>query len=493
MQLLSQSITIRLRGWEIHMSETGDESVQLTDDQRRYFQSIFDYFKKNGAWPTFAQIERIHDDAGDLDAEEAAKSVGKSLFGGGYMPWTQPNYSVTLPLRIVAICDGSEHLMQLVVDTVGLAYRTWRQSENARITSEQLQNGWQVSDHDLRRLGLLLLDGGLTFWTGFGGVEESGAWFMQVGRGIRKYRDVKTVDELLAALPPLPAQVPLWPSIVPSVPRDGRPTVNDGIQPPVGADGSVASTRNDPTVPGGDHDVSRIFVSYRRDDSADICGRIYDQMEPKYGRDNVVMDVETIPLGVDFRPVLTEEVDDCDVMLVIIGRQWLTISNPNGQRRLDNPADFVRIEIEAALARGIPVIPVMVQNATIPRAEDLPPSLAELAYRNGITIHSDPHFHRDMDLLIGRLDDLIIDFPANSPVTGEQIRPWWVILRDERPSREWSQLEVAEKLGVPVRTLREVESGRFRPRGYLVKNLCDLYERTARELGFSDASQSVTG
>jgi hypothetical protein len=158
--------------------------------------------------------------------------------------------------------------------------------------------------------------------------------------------------------------------------------------------------------------MGKIFISYRRDDSADASGRIYDRLAPKYGPDNVFKDVDAIPLGVDFRRVLTEEVAKCDVMLVIIGRQWANISDDHGRRRLDNTSDFARIEVEAALARDIPVVPVLVQNAPMPQAGDLPSSLAGLAYRNGIIIHGDPHFHRDIDLLIGRLDALFSTLKA---------------------------------------------------------------------------------
>jgi hypothetical protein len=116
--------------------------------------------------------------------------------------------------------------------------------------------------------------------------------------------------------------------------------------------------------------------------------------------------VDNIPLGMDFRRVLTDEVAKCDLMLVVIGRQWLGVTDEHGQRRLDNPSDFVRIEVEAALARDIPVIPVLVQNAPMPQERSLPSSLAPLAYRNGISERGDPYFHQEMDLLIRRLDAL---------------------------------------------------------------------------------------
>jgi hypothetical protein len=278
------------------MSETGDNSLHLTDGQKRYFQTIFNYFEENGAWPTFAQVERILDHSGGPDAEEIAKEIGRTLFSGFYMPWSQPNAEVKLPLRVVAVCAGSEHLMQLVLDTVRLAYQSWQKSDNVRIASKQLQDGWKVSNHDIHRLGLLLMDGGVDFWTGFGSADESGAWFMAVGRGIRKYRDVKTVGQLLAALPPLLGASP-QPSAVPFGTRlDDRQTIDPANLWREIVSKTSAAVRSEPPDPGKEHAVSRLFISYRRDDSADASGRIYDKLEPKYGHGNVFKDVETFPL-----------------------------------------------------------------------------------------------------------------------------------------------------------------------------------------------------
>ena len=98
--------------------------------------------------------------------------------------------------------------------------------------------------------------------------------------------------------------------------------------------------------------MPKIFISYRREDSEHITGRLYDRLEPRFGRDNVFLDIDTIPFGVDFRDHLGEAVGRCDLLLVIIGEQWLDaryISGPrSNQRRLDDPSDFVRIEIESA-------------------------------------------------------------------------------------------------------------------------------------------------
>ena len=143
-----------------------------------------------------------------------------------------------------------------------------------------------------------------------------------------------------------------------------------------------------------------ITINYRRADSADEADRIYDSLVQKFGRDGVFKDVDTIPFGVDFREYLNEAVSKCSVLLAVIGKDWLTISDEAGNRRLDDPADFVRIEIEAALARGIPVVPILVQGASMPKADDLPSTLEGLAYRNGLPVRHDPDYHRDIDRLI---------------------------------------------------------------------------------------------
>jgi formylglycine-generating enzyme required for sulfatase activity len=150
--------------------------------------------------------------------------------------------------------------------------------------------------------------------------------------------------------------------------------------------------------------MTKCFLSYRREDTADITGRIYDCLVRHYGAENVFQDVDSIPPGVDFRKQLSEAVGRCQVLLAVIGRQWLTVTNRAGKRRLDDARDFVRIEIEAALQRDIPVIPMLVQGVEMPAEEDLPPTLQPLAYRNAITVNRDPHFHRDLDRLINHLD-----------------------------------------------------------------------------------------
>jgi hypothetical protein len=147
----------------------------------------------------------------------------------------------------------------------------------------------------------------------------------------------------------------------------------------------------------------KVFVSYRREDSADVTGRIYDRLLQTFYGQNVFKDVDSIPLGADFRVHLDEMVARCDVFLVVIGKQWLQAVDSSGKRRLDDPADFVRIELESALKRGIPVIPMLVRGAVMPSEAQLPSTLKGMAYRNGIQVRADPDFHNDMNRLIAGL------------------------------------------------------------------------------------------
>src|SRR5271163_4979860 len=129
-----------------------------------------------------------------------------------------------------------------------------------------------------------------------------------------------------------------------------------------------------------------IFISYRRDDAEGQAGRLFDDLVAHFGIDLVFMDVAGIEPGRDFRKVIDENVAACGVLLSIVGRTWLDSKDENGRRRLDDPLDFVRLETASALKRDIPVVPVLVQGAKMPRAEQLPEDLKDLAYRNGVEL-----------------------------------------------------------------------------------------------------------
>lgn len=98
------------------------------------------------------------------------------------------------------------------------------------------------------------------------------------------------------------------------------------------------------------------------------------------------MDVDSIALGRDFRQVLQQRLSSCDLLLALIGRDWVNAKNSSGQRRLEDPSDFVRLEIEAALKRNIPVLPVLVQGAQMPSVDELPEGIKDFAYRNGFEL-----------------------------------------------------------------------------------------------------------
>lgn len=149
-----------------------------------------------------------------------------------------------------------------------------------------------------------------------------------------------------------------------------------------------------------------IFISYRRSDSQDVTGRIYDRLIAKYERRQVFKDVDNIPLGVSFPAHLKQVLGKAGIALVIIGPTWTTATNADGQRRLDDPDDFVRVEVETALNANMPVIPILVSNASMPQASDLPPSMQKLLLRNGMAVRPDPDFHNDVDRLIAGIEHL---------------------------------------------------------------------------------------
>jgi hypothetical protein len=145
-----------------------------------------------------------------------------------------------------------------------------------------------------------------------------------------------------------------------------------------------------------------IFISYRREDSIAHAGRLYDRLSAHFGKERVFIDLDTIDFGVDFVAALQQSVASCDVLIAVIGKQWLDVKDEEGRRRLDNPEDFVRIEIRAALDRDIRVIPVLVGGSRIPRSIDLPDPIAKLARRNALDI-SDLHFDQSVGSLIASL------------------------------------------------------------------------------------------
>src|SRR5688500_15274990 len=148
----------------------------------------------------------------------------------------------------------------------------------------------------------------------------------------------------------------------------------------------------------------KIFISYRRADSGRDVGRIRDKLKKEFGEESVFRDLVDIPAGVDYRTVLNRETNGCDVMLVVIGPLWASVTDAQGNKRLLNPEDPTRIEIETGLQRveegKVMVIPVLVMDTRMPSRADLPESLLPLRNQNAISIHDDPYFDFDMERLI---------------------------------------------------------------------------------------------
>lgn len=150
--------------------------------------------------------------------------------------------------------------------------------------------------------------------------------------------------------------------------------------------------------------MNKIFISYRRQDTKAIAGRIFDRLEAKFGRDNVFMDIDSVPPGVDFQDWLNEQVVEAALVVALIGHGWADARDEEGHRRLDNPNDFVRVELEAAVSRNIPLIPLLIDGAPFPRGDELPEGLKPLTRRNAAFVDAGRDFNVHMARLIEALE-----------------------------------------------------------------------------------------
>jgi len=161
--------------------------------------------------------------------------------------------------------------------------------------------------------------------------------------------------------------------------------------------------------------MTRVFISYRRDDSAAYAGRLYDRLTAHFGEGQVFMDIDQIEPGEDFVEAIERTVSACETAVVLIGKGWLNAADAEGGRRLDDPDDFVRLEVAAALERRIKVVPVLVGGAAMPKSTQLPEPLAPLARRNAIEV-SDTRFHADVNRLVEAIEKTLAAAPAAPPV-----------------------------------------------------------------------------
>ena len=148
---------------------------------------------------------------------------------------------------------------------------------------------------------------------------------------------------------------------------------------------------------------AKLFINYRREDTAPYAGRLYDRLTAHFGEDQVFIDIDQIEPGEDFVEAINRKVGTCDIAIVAIGPNWLRATDASGKRRLDDEEDFVRMEIVAALQRKIRVIPVLVGGAQMPRKQELPEALVALSRRNAIEL-SETRFHADVNRLIEAIE-----------------------------------------------------------------------------------------
>jgi hypothetical protein len=187
--------------------------------------------------------------------------------------------------------------------------------------------------------------------------------------------------------------------------------------------------------------MAKVFISYRRIDARQDAGRLSDALVRAFGEDNVFMDLASIEPGKSFLAEIDEAIDASDVVLVVIGRQWLTVVGEDGKRRLDDPDDAVRMEVAAAMARARSVIPVLVQGAPMPDESDLPPPLLPLRGYQACEL-SDLRWNYDVQRLIDAIEAIAPSPGQQALRTAGQVFPF---LR--RPRVRWGLALAAAALG----------------------------------------------
>lgn len=190
----------------------------------------------------------------------------------------------------------------------------------------------------------------------------------------------------------------------------------------------------------------KIFISYRRKESAYIAAVISDRLQQHFGPDAVFLDVDNVPLGVDFRDYLGDAVGRCDVLLAIMGDKWADIRDDKGERRIDQSRDHVRVEIESALKRSIPVVPVLVDQATMPDSHTLPETLQPLIYRNAAEVRAGKDLRQHLDRLVAGLDALA-KITARTPTDpATPLEGSGVIPQEVPPGLSTGQFSVTQQL-----------------------------------------------
>jgi WD40 repeat protein len=168
--------------------------------------------------------------------------------------------------------------------------------------------------------------------------------------------------------------------------------------------------------------MSKIAISYRRADSEAMTGRIFDRLINHYGKEAIFRDIDDIPPGIDFRVHINQTLLKTHILLAIVGPQWLGVSADGTANRIQEESDPVRVEVETALRRRVPLIPVLIGATKMPSSDQLPPSLKDFAFRNAVKVDTGQDFDYHMDRLIRSMDAILEQAPK-SPPSGETKRP----------------------------------------------------------------------
>jgi hypothetical protein len=227
----------------------------------------------------------------------------------------------------------------------------------------------------------------------------------------------------------------------------------------------------------------QIFISYRREDSAAWAGRLSDRLSNHFPSNQIFMDVDSVDPGEDFVRTIEETVGSCDVLIAVIGKDWLTSCDQEGQRRFDNPEDFVRIEIATALKRDIRVIPVLVEGASMPRSRDLPDDLKGLVRRNALQLSHD-RFRTDSERLASTVEKVLEKTATERREREEK----------ERMEAEWRQRDEQDQLEAAQQKKERLESERLeKERLEAERREKDRVEAEQREMERLDVERNYCG
>ncbi|MFZ0633711.1 MAG: toll/interleukin-1 receptor domain-containing protein [Acidobacteriaceae bacterium] len=231
-----------------------------------------------------------------------------------------------------------------------------------------------------------------------------------------------------------------------------------------------------PAIHSGRKTLRSIFINYRRNDSEGEAGRLFDELTTRFSENSVFMDVAAIGPGKDFRKAIDESVATCSVLLALIGQEWLETKDASGRRRLDDPHDFVRLELASALRRDIPVVPVLVRGAKMPLAERLPDDLRDLAFRNAVEL-THARWKSDVQVLVHALRPYLeesgpcVDGPAQPEPSAEPARNVSVATVSTLAPEVIGQISRA--LAVSIGPIADVVVRRTAQRTRTVAELCE--------------------